>query len=134
MEVHTLYTPPVTPIRETYIFFNYIFSLVNYCTYGFIASRLCVNYLPHFLLHQIWVIRLFNVRVSSGLVTSRYETLWRLLVSFLLIYFEPHIFCFNVFQMFMLLQEQCVRICIIILFLQFPMISHSSAVFRTFCM
>ena len=97
--------------------FDLIMLLVNYRTYGFVASHIRVNYPSRFLSHPIRVVRLYDVMTSYWLGIIRHNTLWNLLMSFLLLYFDLHISCLIFFQIFPLLLEQSVSIFIIILFL-----------------
>ena len=97
--------------------FYLILLLVNYRTYGFIASHPRENYSSCFLPHTIWVVFLYYLPTPSWLGTILHDYLWNLLMSFLLTHFDCRISCLNILQIFMLILEQRVRIYIITLFL-----------------
>ena len=117
--VHTFYTPPFSMIRETSIFYL-ILLLVSYCTYGYVVSNIYGNYLSCFLSHLIWVVRLYNVLTLYVLGKIRHYFLWNLLMYFLLMYFDCHISCLNILQIFLLLLEPRVRLYIYIYILLYP--------------
>ena len=118
--------------KDIYLLFYLIFLSVNYFTFGIFACHSSDNYLSYFLSRQIRVVRLYDVLMLSWLGTIRHDTLWNLLMYFLQTYFYHRIPCLNIFQIFMLLLEQHVRIHIILLFLLSPLFNHSAVVFGIF--
>ena len=100
------------------------FLSVNYHTFGYVASHSRDNYMSHFSSHPIRVVRLYDVLASSWLGTIRYDTIWYLLMYFLLTYFDRRTSCLNIYKIFPLFLEHRVSIYINILFLLSPLVSH----------
>ena len=110
--------------RRNISLFYFIFLLLYYRTYGFVASHPRENPSSRFPLHTIWVFHLY-IFTLSWMVAIIHDHMWHLLVYFLMTYFNRDISCLNILQIFSLLVEQCVRI-YVIFFRRLPLMSHSS--------
>ena len=89
--------------------------------------------MSHFLSHPIRFFRIHDFLTSFGLGTFSHNTLWYLLMCFLLTHFDRRIFCLNILKILPLLLDQRVSVYIIILFYCLSLMSNLSVEFGTIC-